>query len=48
LVKIRARNLAGEKAIDLDEELDIKKWTIDKVMLGLKNKLENDGNNPMV
>ncbi len=44
MVKIKARNLAGDKAIELDE-LDLKKWSMDKVISELKRKLDGDTEN---
>jgi len=44
LVKIKARNLAGDKVLEL-EELDLKKWSMDKVRLELLRKTEGDTEN---
>ena len=41
MVKIKARNLAGDKPTLLDGEMEVKKWTVDKVMLELQKKLED-------
>jgi len=48
LVKIKARNLAGDKAVLLDELLDLKEWTMEKVLSILGNKIENNNDNPWV
>ena len=48
MVKIKARNLAGDKAVLLDELLDLKEWTMEKVLSILGNKIENNNDNPWV